>query len=124
MDVFWVGPDGSVRSTWWHEGHGWSKDAAGAPAPYAIASAGNAALGASATQTRNPDHMDVFWIGSDGSVRGNWWHEGHGWAAPYAIAPEGNAALGAIATQTRNPDHMDVFWIGPDGSVRGNWWHQ
>ncbi|MFE2560124.1 matrixin family metalloprotease, partial [Streptomyces sp. NPDC059352] len=41
---------------------------------YSIASAGAAIPGAVTAHSRNSDHMDVFWVGPDGSVRGNWWH--------------------------------------------------
>src|SRR6202044_2821748 len=71
LDVFWVGPDGSVGSTWGgaHANNGaWN-------AAFEIAPA-KAAQGAVTAVARTPDHLDVFWVGPDGSVGSTWWDAG------------------------------------------------
>jgi hypothetical protein len=119
LDVFWVGPDGSVGSTWWDAGANngaWNT-------PFEIAPA-KAAQGAVTAVARTPDHLDVFWVGPDGSVGSNWWDAGANngrWNAAFGIVPAGSAA-GAVMAVARTPDHLDVFWVGPDGSVGTNWW--
>jgi hypothetical protein len=81
LDVFWVGPDGSVGSNWWDTGANngrWNT-------PFEIAQAGSAA-GAVTAVARTPDHLDVFWVGLDGSVGTNWWdaHANNGaWNTPF-----------------------------------------
>jgi hypothetical protein len=81
LDVFWVGLDGSVGSTWWGAGANnarWN-------AAFEIAPAGSAA-GAVTAVARTPDHLDVFWVGLDGSVGSSWWdaHANNGaWNTPF-----------------------------------------
>src|SRR4029077_12912462 len=85
-------------------------------AAFEIAPAGSAA-GAVMAVARTPDHLDVFWVGPDGSVGSNWWDagadNGRGNAA-LEIVPAGSAA-GAVMAVARTPDHLDVFWVGLDG---------
>ena len=119
LDLFWVGLDGSVGSNWWdaHANNGaWNT-------PFEIAPA-KSAQGAVTAVARTPDHLDLFWVGLDGSVGSNWWdaHANNGaWNTPFEIAPAGSAA-GAVTAVARTPDHLDVFWVGRDGSVGTNWW--
>jgi hypothetical protein len=119
IDVFWIARDKSIRGTWWHAGEGWVN-------PYSVAPADSASAGPGAitAHSRHVDHIDLFWIGLDGSVCSAWWHNGVGWKAPYQIAPAGSAAPWAISAHSRHVDHIDLFWVAPDGSVRGNWWHK
>jgi hypothetical protein len=89
LDVFWVGPDGGIGTTWWDAADGgrWGT-------PYPIATPGSAAPGAVGVVSRNPDHLDVFWIGPDGGVGTTWWDAADGgqWGTPYPIATPGSAA--------------------------------
>jgi hypothetical protein len=91
LDVFWVGPDGSVRSNWWdaflNRGR-WNQ-------PFTIALPGSTRGGTQvAAVARQANQLDVYWVGSDGSVRSNWWdaflNNGR-WNQPFLIAPAGNA---------------------------------
>jgi hypothetical protein len=66
MDVFWVRPDGSIGSNWWHEGHGWDQ-------PYSLSPPLHAATGATAALSLNPDHMAVVWVSLIGSIGCRWW---------------------------------------------------
>ena len=119
LDLFWVGLDGSVGSNWWDAGANngrWN-------AAFEIAPAGSAA-GAVTAVARTPNHLDVFWVGLDGSVGSNWWDAGANngaWNTPFEIAPAKSAA-GAVTAVARTPNHLDVFWVGLDGSVGSNWW--
>ena len=121
LDVFWIGPDGGVGSTWWNSGlnnGAWNND-------FPIAPPGAAQGGAITAVARNPQHLDVFWIGPDGGVGSTWWDAGANngrWNTPFPIAPPGAAQGGAISAVARNPQHLDVFWIGPDGGVGSTWW--
>ncbi|MFF4330255.1 hypothetical protein ACFYZT_27575, partial [Streptomyces sp. NPDC001591] len=127
LDVFWVGPDGSVRSQWWDGGS--RKGAWNGHGSFNIAPAGAAAAGSAVSAvSQKEDHLDVFWVGPDGSVRTHWWDggsrsgawNGHG---SFNIASPGSAAPSSgVSAVSQKEDHLDVFWIGSDGSVRSQWW--
>jgi DUF1680 family protein len=71
MDLFWVAPDGSIKSTWWDanlENGDWDPTRVFAATP-----AGQAANGPVAVVARAPDHMDLFWVAPDGSIKSTWW---------------------------------------------------
>ncbi|MEW2413761.1 CAP domain-containing protein [Streptomyces sp. NPDC046866] len=125
LDVFWIGPDGSIRSNWWDSdpSGAWDKHQ-----PFSITPPNSAALesGVAAVSQRS-GHLDVFWIGPDGSVRSHWWDSGANGAwsthGQFTIAPPNSAAPNsAVAAVSQRDGHLDVFWIGPDGSIRSNWW--
>ena len=103
LDVFWIGPDGTVTTTWanpqinngaWNIPFGISLP--GAVHPKACLSA----------VTRFQGALDVFWAGPDGSVVTNWanpqiddgrWHA----AFPITAAHAANAAA-AVSAVTRH----------------------
>jgi len=125
LDVFWIGPDGSVQTTWWNQDLNdaqWNALSTVAPAGSAVPGTAFAAVG------RMPQQLDVFWIGPDGSVQTNWWNQNGNnaqWNVAGTISPAGSAAPGtAVAAVARMPQQLDVFWIGPDGSVQTIWWNQ
>jgi hypothetical protein len=121
LDLFWIGADGGVGSSWWDAG---TNEGIWNP-PFAVARSGSALPGAVAAAARNADHLDVFWIGADGGVGSNWWNDNidNGqWHTPFAIAPPHAAQMGAITAVAQSTDHLDVFWIRPDGAVGSNWW--
>ena len=107
MEVWWIGPDGSVQAAYhdsdWHL--------------YTLAGPGSAAVtGGIAGIFKGGDVMEVWWIGPDGSVQAAY-HEG-GWQA-YTLAGSGAAATtGAITAVFKGGDSMEVWWVGPDGSVQ------
>jgi hypothetical protein len=108
MEVWWIGPDGSVQAAYhdsdWHL--------------YTLAGPGSAAVtGGIAGIFKGGDVMEVWWVGPDGSVQAAY-HEG-GWQA-YTLAGSGAAATtGAITAVFKGGDFMEVWWVGPDGSVTG-----
>ncbi len=125
LDVFWVGPDGGIGSTFWDAtlGLGW-----GDHRPFPITPPGAAQPGSRvAAVARTPNHLDVFWVGPDGGIGSTFWDAapGFGWGdhQPFAIAPPGAAQRGSgLAVVARSPDHLDVFWVGPDGGIGSTFW--
>ncbi len=121
VDVFWIGPDGGVGTTWWDSGANngaWNQ-------PFGIAPPGSAQPGALAAVARTANHVDAFWVGPDGGIGTAWWDSGANngaWNQPFGIAPPGAAQPGAIASCCRTPEHVDVFWVGPDGGIGTAWW--
>ena len=88
----------------------------------------------SSAVARTGEHLDVFWVGRDGSVWSNWWDQNINdakWNAPFQVAGPMLAEPGRLrirqepaAAVAREQPHLDVFWAGPDGSVRSAWWDQ
>jgi hypothetical protein len=93
--------------------------------PFPVTSPQSAQPGAITAVSRNPNHLDLFWISTDGAVGSSWWDAGVNngrWNTPFAVSPPQAAQPGAISVVARTPDHLDVFWIGEDGVVATNWW--
>ncbi len=122
LDIFWIGKGGSiVTSSWSAQAPVWSQ-------PRLVSGPGTASpQGGLAAVSRQPEHLDVFWIAPDGSVRSNWWNANlnYGyWNTPFQVAGPNAATAGSkIAAVARMRDHLDVFWIAPNGAVSSNWWN-
>ncbi|MGH4025318.1 MAG: hypothetical protein ACRDRV_12155 [Pseudonocardiaceae bacterium] len=91
LDVFWIGPEGDVETTWtdrnvdngrWH-----------APLPIAPPHAADPETGLCVI-TQRAGWLDVFWVGPDGEIETTWVHadEDNSWHAPVPIAPPHSAA--------------------------------
>ena len=121
-DVFWIGPDGGIGTTWSNP----NIDSANWHPPFPITPAG-AAGGNSpiSAVTRLAGALDVFWIGPDGALGTTWANpaiDNGRWHLPFPITPPGAArANSPIAAVTRLDGALDVFWIGPDGAVGTTW---
>ena len=125
LDVFWIGPNGDVWTQWWDgaPGLGW-----GNHAPFTITAPGMAVAGSAvAAVARQPNHLDVFWVGPDGAVWTQWWDAaaGLGWGnhGPFPVSGGlvAHSASG-LAAVARMPRHLDLFWISANGAVWSQWW--
>lgn len=122
VDVFWTGPDGSVRSAWWDQNvnnAAWST--------FNVAPANSAVTGTVAAVARLPIHLDAFWVAPDGSIHTAWWDQNvnsGAWSTPFSISPAAESNKGRLTVLARTPTHIDVYWVGPDGSIRTVWWDQ
>jgi Domain of unknown function (DUF4185) len=122
LDVFWIGPDGAIGTTWSNPGI----DNGNWHTPFPITAPGAAhANSPMAAITRLAGALDVFWIGPDGAVATTWANpaiDSGNWHHPFPLTPPGAArADSPIAAITRLEGALDVFWIGPDGAVATNW---
>ena len=64
LEVWWIGPDGSVQGAAWNDGAGWHRY------PDPVAPAGSAATTSGiAAMARTEASTEVWWIGADGSVQ-------------------------------------------------------
>lgn len=117
MEAFWIAPGGVMGGAWWYEGAAgqrvWS-------ARYSLASGAVTGAGIGGV-SRTQDRMEVFWIGSGGTVQAAKWVLGSPWQT-YQLAT-GASASGGVAALSRQPDHMEAFWTGSGGSVIGSWWY-
>jgi hypothetical protein len=114
MDLYWVGPDGSIKTT-------------GLPSTtiIALSAPGTAVPGQIDATWRSTDRFykkDVFWVNPDGSISSIWWDENTGWAQPFGVTRPGVAQPGAVSVVARTDSHMDLFWVNPDGSISSTWW--
>jgi Matrixin len=118
MEIFWVGPNGSIQYAFWYQGQAsWQR--------FGLAPAGSAALtsGIAATH-RTPESMQIFWIAPDKSVHFAHWTEGEKvWSTSDIIAPEWSAKPGGIEAVSRGPNKMDVWWTHPRGTVVNKYWN-
>jgi hypothetical protein len=120
IDLFRVGLDGAVWSSWWHDDdQNWRPWFQIHPETRFPAEARVAAV------SRHPDHLDVFAIGFDGAVWSSWWHDdGQNWRPWFQIHPETIFARDQqIVAISRQPGHLDLFTVGLDGAVWSSWWH-
>jgi hypothetical protein len=118
LDLFKVGSDGAVWSSWWHDGQEWSRWYQIHPETVFAQEAPVSAL------ARRSDHLDLFVTGFDGAVLSCWWHEGQDWSSWFQIHPQTvfrqDRPVSAIA---RMPEHIDLFRVGFDGAIWTSWWH-
>ncbi|MFC0530391.1 hypothetical protein ACFFIA_22250, partial [Phytohabitans kaempferiae] len=71
--------------------------------------------------SRNPDQMDVFAVGRDGTVQSAWWNGQ--WRERFRVGTATFPAASPIGVVSRSPDFMDLFTVGLDGGVWNAWWH-
>jgi len=121
-EVFWIGADGDVSSTWRDD----NVDNGAWHPPFAIAILNSVRTDSPLVAiSRNPWQVEVFWIGADGNVGSTWQNDNvdkGAWHPPFAVASP-NSARGdsPLVAISRNPSHEEVFWIGADGDVSSTW---
>ena len=116
IDLFTVGTDNRVYSTWWDSGgwHSWF------PIGNLVCRPGSTVTALS----RYSDHIDLFTTASDGKVMSTWWNVRTGWANWFHLQG-GVAANGATVTAVaRYPHHLDVFTVGTDNRIYSVWWDE
>jgi hypothetical protein len=121
MEVFWVGADGSVQDAYWYENATWQRLAPPLASPGSASTSGGITVA-----SRKPETMEVFWIGSDGSVQDAFWYENATWQrlAPPLASPGSASMQGGITAVARRPQTMEVYWVGANGSVQYAFWYE
>ena len=93
MEVWWIGPSGSIEAAWTFVGTRWNR--------YQLAPPGSALTSGEITAVlRKADAMEVWWIGPSGSIEAAWTFVGTRWNR-YQLAAAGRASLIAGITSTR-----------------------
>ncbi|MGH6612764.1 hypothetical protein [Sphingomonas sp.] len=125
LDVFAVGPDGKVYTSWWAggswsglEGRSWLSLGGSFPEKNAVVTA----------VTRQPGIIDLFCVGKDGVVYTAWWAAGQNWSSlgrGRGWLPLGGsfATDTAIAAVARTPNNLDLFAVGKSGDVVTAFWN-
>jgi hypothetical protein len=122
LDVFWIGPDGAVGTTWANP----RLDNANWHPPFPVTPPRAARAGSPLVAvTRLEGALHVFWIGPDGAIATTWAiprRDGGAWNQPFPVTPPSAARHNSpLAAITRFEGALDVFWIGPDGAVATTW---
>jgi hypothetical protein len=117
LDLFTVGSDSRVYSSWWDNGSGW----------HGWFSIGELECRPGSTVnvvSRSSDHLDLFTTAADGRIMSSWWDASTGWS-PWFQVEGGVAAPGATVTAiARYPSHLDLFTVGTDNQVYSCWWDE
>jgi hypothetical protein len=119
-DLFVIGNDGVVYTSWWTAGSDWS----GVNNNWRPIG-GVFPIGATVTPvSRHRDQLDLFVTGNDGVVYTSWWTAGQDWSGLNGWRPIGgvfppDSTIGAVS---RNEDQLDLFVVGYDGVVYTSWW--
>ena len=122
LDVFVIGFDNHVWTTYWNDAGGWSADFFPLP--------GQAVFDRSVQQlaavSRAPGNLDLFVIGFDNHVWTTYWNDAGGWSADFFPLP-GQAVFDhtqqQLAAVSRAPGNLDVFVIGFDNHVWTTYWN-
>ncbi|MBP2334447.1 hypothetical protein JOF41_000625 [Saccharothrix coeruleofusca] len=118
LDVFAVADDGRTMSDWWSPGTGW---AGWFHVSGGLASPGGA--GAPVTSiARNPDHLDLFTVGTDNRVWSAWWDAASGWSGWFQVGGLVCRPGSTVTVVARNPNHLDLFTTASDGRTMSTWW--
>ncbi len=126
MEVFYIGNDGAVHTTWKVNNGRWTDGLGGFRGPAQITPAGQAPPGgclAAAKPTAN--QLEVFYIGNDGAVHTTWkvnngrWTDGlGGFTGPAQITPrfQTPSAAGVVSNKP-GENNLEVLYVGNDGAL-------
>jgi hypothetical protein len=114
MDVFAIGEDGVVKSTWWNGNpwHMWFRVGRADFPPHTPITA----------LSRDSDFMDLFAVQADGRVNTASWNA-NPWRQWEPIGESLFEPGTPVAAVSRHSDFMDLFAVGRDGQVRQAWWN-
>ena len=122
LDVFFVGQDGRLYTTWWTEQAGWSSTNALLGGPLQVDPTGGVAA-----VNRRRDILDVFFVRQDGRLYTTWWTEQTGWATvsiPIGGTPVPVNPVSGSAAVARAPGNLDVVYVGGDMALYAVSWSE
>jgi hypothetical protein len=129
LDLFTVGFDGGVYSTFWNAAGDWFNrwfrlidanffDEFTVPPQSELS-----------VLSRYPNHMDLFVVGRDSAIYSTFWDAIGNWSNPWFRLGDANFPDGfkvpihsVVSSLSRYPDHMDLFVSGFDGGVYSTFW--
>jgi hypothetical protein len=118
IDLFVVGRDGAVYSTYWDANGGWPNNWFRLGDDFAV----NPGTAVTAL-LRSQDHIDLFVVGRDRAIYSTYWDANSGWGSSWFRIREGVAEVGSpITAVARDPDHLDLFITGTDGGIYSIYW--
>jgi len=128
LDLFVVGNDGGIYTTWWYNGidwpglNGWRQIS-----PPNTASPG----GYVSSVARSPNNLDLFVVGNYyiddtnyGALYTTWWYNGIDWPGYLTQLSSNDIAVpgSVISSVSRNPNQLDVFIAGAYNAIYTTWW--
>ena len=123
LDLFVIGFDNRVWSTFWNEQGGWSTDWFPLPGQ-AVFDRDKQHVSA---VSRAPGNLDLFVIGFDNRVWSTFWNEQSGWSTDWFPLP-GQAVFDRdkqhVSAVSRAPGNLDLFVIGFDNRVWSTFWNE
>jgi hypothetical protein len=134
-DIFVMGIDGRVWTTWWAQGinnNRWNPWFPITDDPNDPERSRFSTTTPPAVLSRDAGHADVFVMGNDGRVWTTWWAQGvnnNHWNPWFPITDNpGDRSVSTFskasppAALARGSARMDLFLIGSDARVWTNWW--
>ena len=122
LDLFVIGFDNRVWSTFWNDQNGWNGDWFPLPGA-AVFDHTNQQI---AAVSRAPGNLDLFVIGFDNRVWSTFWNDQNGWNGDWFPLP-GAAVFDhtnqQIAAVSRAPGNLDLFVIGFDNRGWSTFWN-
>jgi len=131
LDLFVVGRDGGVYTTWWDQKGDWPGQWDRITDPgygdQFTVDPGTPVVAVS----RFKEHLDLFVVGRGGGVYGTSWDESTSWAGHwYRVTDPGYGDQftvppgSPITALSRFREHLDLFVVGRDGGIYCTWWDQ
>ena len=122
LDLFVIGFDNRIWSTFWNDTGGWNGD--WFPLP------GQAVFDRERQQvaavSRAPGNLDLFVIGFDNRIWSTFWNDSGGWNGDWFPLP-GQAVFDRerqqVAAVSRAPGNLDLFVIGFDNRIWSTFWN-
>jgi hypothetical protein len=123
LDLFIVGNDNHVWTTFWNQAGGWSHDWFPVPGQ-AVFDRGHQEV---AVVSRAPGNLDLFIVGNDNHIWTTFWNAQTGWNKDWFPVP-GQAVFDRttqqVAAVSRAPGNLDLFIVGNDSHVWSTFWNQ
>jgi hypothetical protein len=122
IDVFWITASGKVMQNWA------SLNDAGVATWGGAGERSNAnslsdPSGSLATISREAEHLDLFWINTQGAIVQTWWKNSGNFTTPSNITNINVAHVkSGLAAVSRYPNSADVFWINNSGAIMQTYW--
>ena len=122
LDLFIVGNDGHVWSTFWNDQAGWNQDWFPLPGQAVFDLHSQQVAGVS----RAHGNLDLFIVGNDGHVWSTFWNDQAGWNQDWFPLP-GQAVFDRtvqkVTAVSRAPGNLDLFIVGNDSHVWSSFWN-
>jgi hypothetical protein len=120
VDVFWVGPQGSIEHEFELPGGPYYRETQVAPPGSATQSASLAAVSRASTT------WEIFWTNANGGIE-DAYHYDEGPSGSFQLVAPGSSTPTfqprQIAAVSRAANTMEVWWIGRDGSIQDRYYY-
>ncbi|MEO8062895.1 MAG: hypothetical protein ABI821_09110 [Pseudomonadota bacterium] len=118
LEVFAIDPAGAVRLVWKVQNGKWQESVA-------LTAPGAAPPGAPITAVWQPlnEQLEVFWIGTDGALRGIWKQHNGRWQPPFTLSPAGFTNPRARIAAVWQPlnEQLELFVVDKAGGINVIW---